>query len=118
MAATAHVSVRPATWKPSATVSTTSRWLVHNCCCRPSPPAGEDRRIHGRASRVVYAARAAGNNHPFGAAQLRRGSFALAHFRIDAQVAHLARLQMAILPPRVQNDDLWIGIQPKMLPSS
>ena len=41
MAATAQVSVRPATAKPAGGAATTSRWLIQ-ICCRPGE-AGEQR---------------------------------------------------------------------------
>ncbi len=72
---------------------------------------GENRRIASGAFGIVYAGRAARDDDPLGPGQIAGPSLARPHFRVHAQVAHLASLQVTILPAGVQYDDLWSGIQ-------
>ena len=73
--------------------------------------------IDGGAAGVVNAGRSAGDDHALGGRQFGGGSFAGAHLGVDAQFADLAGDQMAVLPARIEDDDLRIEVQVSMLAS-
>src|SRR5215471_16936051 len=52
---------------------------------------------------IVDASRAAGDDYAFSANQLRGRRFAGQDVRIDAQIAHLSREQVAVLPSCVED---------------
>ena len=59
---------------------------------------------------IVHAGGATRNDDPPAAGQFGGGSFARGDFRIDAQVPHLSRDEMAILPPSVKNGNLRLQV--------
>src|SRR5208337_1719348 len=68
---------------------------------------GENLRIDLRAAGFVDAVGAARDNEAFPARQLRGRRFAGLNIGIDAQIANFPGDQMAVLPARVEDGDLW-----------
>ena len=77
----------------------------------------KDRRVHRRALGVVDAARPAGDDDAPGGREFRRRRLAGADLRVHAEVAHLPGDQVAILPPRIEDDDLSCRVQVPSLAS-
>ena len=66
----------------------------------------ENSGVHSRAAFGVDTRRAAGDNDAPGTSKLSRRNIARLHFRIDPQLSYFAGDEVAILPARIQNNDL------------
>ena len=77
----------------------------------------KDGRIDGGALRVVDAARSAGNDEAPCGREFRRRRLAGADLRVDAQVAHFTGNQVAVLAPRIEDDNLSCRVQLSMVAS-
>ena len=67
-------------------------------------------RIDRGTPGIVNAARAARDDDALTAGKLSGGRFARGDLRVNAEIANLARDQMAILSPCVEDGDLWVQI--------
>src|SRR5580658_7985279 len=64
-------------------------------------------RVDLRAAGLVDAVGSARDDEPLASGQLARRSFTRTYVRINAQVANFPRDQMAILPARIEDGNLW-----------
>ncbi len=76
---------------------------------------GKNSRIYRGAARIVYARRPARDDDALGRAKLRGRRFAGAHLGVHAQLAHLARDEVTVLAPGIQDHNLRLGIQIPMV---
>ena len=76
---------------------------------------GKDGGVYGGAAGVVDAGRAAGDDDAPRKGDCRRRSLTGPDFCVDAEIPDFSGDQMTVLPARVQNNDLWSGIQTSMV---
>ncbi len=77
--------------------------------------AGKDGGVHRGAAGVVNAGRAAGDDDAPGKGDCRGRGLTGPDFGVDAEIADFSGDQMTVLPARVQDHDLWSGIQTPMV---
>ena len=68
---------------------------------------GENVWINGGTAAIVDAARAARNDQALAPGKVGGRCFTGPHFGVDTEIAHFAGDEVAVLPTRVQNCDLW-----------
>ena len=76
---------------------------------------GKDAGVYRGAPGVVNARRAAGDDDALREGDGRGRGLTGPHFGVDPEIADFPRDQMTVLPARVQDHDLWSGIQSPMV---
>jgi hypothetical protein len=139
MAAMAHVSVRPGAEKPGeqrvgglvelqrgqailaflALANLAAEQVRHELLSvtdsQHGLAVGKDAGVHRGAAGVVNARRAAGDDDALREGDCRGRGLTGPHFGVDPEIADFSRDQMTVLPARVQDHDLWSGIQTSMV---
>src|SRR5579871_6117191 len=75
---------------------------------------GEDRRVHRGAARIVDAAGTAVNDDALGKSDLASWHVAGENRCVDAEIPDLARFEVTVLSPCIENDDLRSGVQVRL----